>query len=304
MVAPIRHLGIWFCAGVVLLGTSRVAAQHASRSDHTLYGISASTHTLVRHHFSDDQTQTIGIIRLSKVGLIVEGIEAAAYVPRSSNIIGFWTDPADGLVKLVYISTHTAQATIVGQDLGSGRVTCAVAVKPQHGTPLASDQVTPLSEIMQHETFAVQTQTNVVCDDDGDVEGAGISTSNRLIKVDPRTGVVEQIMALDRAYDGLAASTSQIFYATYGQDLYEINPHAQTQTLIGQLPYSNIRALEFAGSELLGFADDIHDVHDQILAIDAVTSGSLGSVMLMNAEDLRSIVLMRNADSPSTGYFD
>ena len=89
--------------------------------------------------------------------MILTEIEASAYVPRSSHILSFWQDPADDLSKLYYVNVATAQATPVGQDLGEGRVTAAVAAMAiPSALAKGPRDVTPVAEVMQYELYAVQ----------------------------------------------------------------------------------------------------------------------------------------------------
>ena len=56
-----------------------------------MYGIGSQSASLVRYEFASGDYNTVGTIRSG--GTDLTGIEAAAYVPRSSKILSFWSDP-------------------------------------------------------------------------------------------------------------------------------------------------------------------------------------------------------------------
>ncbi len=141
-------------AAGVLMGLAAPTSAQAL-DDYYLFGINGQSGSLVRYKFVDSQLETVGTIQNTSATTLT-GIEASAYIPRSSNIMAFWTDPSDGLTKLVYVNTKTASGTVVGQDLGKGAVTGAVAAPP---TPLAAPAAadpTPLADLTQYEIYAVQ----------------------------------------------------------------------------------------------------------------------------------------------------
>ena len=120
-----------------------------------LYGIGTQSASLGRYDFTTDTLDIIGTINDDTTDLT--GINASAYVPRNSKIFTFWTDPSDGLTKLVYVDLQTAKATPVGVDLGLGEVTAAVAAMPTPSTAtIGVDDSTPLAEITQYELYTVQ----------------------------------------------------------------------------------------------------------------------------------------------------
>ncbi len=133
-------------------------------------------------------------------------------------------------------------------------------------------------------------------DDDDPDEGP----SARLVKVDPKTGGYIQLMTLDNTYDGLAADGSGSFHATSGQQLWLLDPAAQTETLIGSLQYDQVKGLEFAGSGLHGFTV----VNDRLVPFDAGSGATVGSVRDIQAADLTSIVFPRTADLPELNAMD
>jgi len=135
----IRRKRAWIAAGLAVgLGTFALfngLPRHnyaAPAETYVLYGIQSDTGQLHRYDLADGTLSTVGPVQDTS-GNVLTGIEASAHVPGNLNIYGFWTDPADGNAKLVYINTMTGIATPVGQHLGSDPITGAVAVNS--GTP-------------------------------------------------------------------------------------------------------------------------------------------------------------------------
>ena len=146
-----------FCLGTALLlaTTSSGHADPQELNDYRLYSQPLHSNHLIRYRFSDHTVEDVGTVTLPS-GTTVSNIDALAHVPHNTNLFAFWQDPSDQLTKLLYVNSHDASAKVVGHDLGAGRVTGAVAVKPQHGDTLGSNQPTPIEEVQQHELFGVQ----------------------------------------------------------------------------------------------------------------------------------------------------
>ncbi|MEE9211173.1 MAG: hypothetical protein V3U29_00800, partial [Phycisphaeraceae bacterium] len=113
---------IQFLAAVVCLvittgsmGTATAQILGGALNDSALYGIDAGNCELIRYDFADSSSSIVGTIRSTQSGAILSDIKGAAYIPGHLNIIGFWTDPADGFTKVVYVNTLSAKATVVGQ---------------------------------------------------------------------------------------------------------------------------------------------------------------------------------------------
>ena len=128
-------------------------------------------------------------------------------------------------------------------------------------------------------------------DDDGDAGPA-----SRLVKVNSTTGGFEQIMTLNRVYDGLAASDNGMFYASHQGQLYELNPFDQVETLKGSMPNSHMMGLEFAGPDLCGFTV----ANDRLVPIDMATGNAMASPMDTLASNLRTIIFMEAANLPNS----
>lgn len=153
------------CLGLTLLLAAFDAAnaqqpEPQELDEYRLYSQPQGSSHLVRYGFADNAQETVGPVTLQS-GTVVSGIDALAHVPRNTNLFAFWNDPSDQLTKLVYVNSHDATAVIVGHDMGSGRITGAVAVKPYAGDDLASNLPTTIDEVQQHELYGVQ-KTNAV----------------------------------------------------------------------------------------------------------------------------------------------
>ncbi len=130
--------------------------------------------------------------------------------------------------------------------------------------------------------------------------GSAPAETARLVKVDPKTGATEQLMTLGRVYDGLAADGSGRFHATAGDELWLLDPGAQSETLLGSTQFDQVKGLEFAGTALYGFSV----VNDRVVPFDATSGATIGSVLDVQDADLTSIVFTRLADLPSLKIMD
>ena len=157
---------VWVACGLAVgLGAFAMfngLPHHSSASDdnpldeYALYGIGSQSGSLMRYQFSDGKLSTVGTI--SDGTTTMTGIQASAYVPRNSNIFTFWNDPSDGQTKLVYVNTNSAKAVVVGNPMGTGAVTAAVATMPNPSTyNLTPDQQTPAPDIIKYGIYAVKT---------------------------------------------------------------------------------------------------------------------------------------------------
>jgi len=455
-------------------------------NDYLMYAVTYDTGQLVRYSFADNTSQVVAEVHL-KDGTVLTGIEASAHVPRSTNIFGFWTDPADRLTKLVYIDTKNAEASIVGLDLGPSVITGAVATKPGGVIGVVAGAPTPFQQITGFEMYAVQgapqipfvivdgqvipsipyaakvtvigaaiesgnydqavtvkvcigndvaepfgpsgqavagnvndmnnprhyvfmngyaadspisitgtswakidnqstgdlesdwamhmsvnslgksstvkvlrngdpvpdipgfrnqnslaayiaeytdTTTNTISLDKNqaiylfelgttdlasaaadfqdlvmlvslakapmDFAGPGGMPSNQLIKVDPKTGTFVNMMPLSRVYDSLAATQSELFYASDGEDLYQIDPASQTETLLGKMQHPHNSSLEFAGGGLLGFSTTA----GRVWQVDLGSMQMIGSSFDTGFKDLSTIIFSRAIDETPYPAYD
>jgi len=115
-------------AGAGLLMAVGASQVHADTDGKVLYGIDRDNASLIRYDFGSHSLSTVGTVRSDDVSALTD-MDAAAHIPGHQNIYGFWTDPDEGLVHLVYINAETAAATIIGDDLDHGKVTGATAAQ-------------------------------------------------------------------------------------------------------------------------------------------------------------------------------
>jgi len=161
------------------------------------------------------------------------------------------------------------------------------------GTTNMSSSAADFQDLVVLVTLARDVDTLHEDDDDDDQDNA----PSRLIKVGHKTGGYEQIMTLDRVYDSLAWHSGHNFYAMTGNELYLIDPEAQTETLVDPVSRSSYLGLEFAGQNLMGFETDIDKlVHiDHDAGIDYEADGKTLAAM----QNLGTIIFMPGSDDPS-----
>ncbi len=129
---------LWTLAGVGAVSAAsfyfneptgtRASDQTVTVGDIAMFGIEGQQGELIRYDVAAGQMRSLGPVQ-SPSGQVYLGIKALAYIPGHANLIGMWTDPADGKAKLVYIHTETARGMLIGQDMGEGEMTGATAVR-------------------------------------------------------------------------------------------------------------------------------------------------------------------------------
>lgn len=119
----------YFCAALSILFAATAVAETIDPvyTQMALYGISRDDGTLKRYGFNDNALSTVGVVADAS-GQAFTGIQAAAYIRGHLNMLAFWTDPADGRAKIVYVNLKTGLGTVVGSDLGDGSVGGATVV--------------------------------------------------------------------------------------------------------------------------------------------------------------------------------
>ena len=142
-----------------------------------------------------------------------------------------------------------------------------------------NDHIDSNGKAMGHWWIQITSGT-IIWDDD-------VTVPNRLVAVDHRSGVVTEIMALDRGYDSLASRDGSVFYATCGDELYRIDAIGETETLVGSTANPEMLGLEFCASTLWGF----EIIRDSFVSLDAASGAVLGSGSLSTA-DLGTIVFV------------
>ena len=123
-----------FVASAFFVGQMPLHTVTASNTQHILedisgnvmYGITYDHGQLYRYGVGDNQGQLeeIGLVQ-DKNGFTFKGIQASTILPGSHNIFAFWTDPADGAVKLLYVNPKDGRTMIVGDPVGFGTFTGA-----------------------------------------------------------------------------------------------------------------------------------------------------------------------------------
>jgi len=160
------------------------------------------------------------------------------------------------------------------------------------GTTNMNSDAADFQDLVALVTLA-KTQEALEEDDDDDEDS---NAPSRLLKVNHKTGGYEQIMTLDRVYDSLAWKTGHEFYAMTGNELWRIDPEAQTETLVDPVSRSGYFGLEFAGQWLMGFdvdSDTLAHIDEQIGADDDL------NLMSLNMQNLGSIIFMPIDDDPA-----
>ena len=113
--------------------------------------------------------------------------------------------------------------------------------------------------------------------------------------MDHKTGVVNELFALQRSYDSLASMDGQNFYATSGISLYHLDAVAETEALVGSLSGPDALGLEFGAATLACF----EIVNGRLVPVSTTTGAPLGSALDLGAADLGTIVFVPAAQDPA-----
>ena len=186
----VRKRGVAACAALCLGATCAAESIDTSYTEMALFGIDRNGGHLTRFEFMTGSLTDVGHVRDS-AGNGITGIEASAYIPGFRNLFAFWQDPADGQTKLLYVHTGTAQAAVVGNPLGHGRVDGAVAVQDDSGWQvyaLLSEGVDPvaISGELQINPNSTEECSFYLTLDSSEVhpEGTGADGSTNTITID------------------------------------------------------------------------------------------------------------------------
>lgn len=114
------------CASLMMAGNATAQGIDPVVYESAVFGISRQTGNMWRHNFHDQSTEHLGKVH-NESGADLVGIDAGAYIPGHQNIIAFWPDSAANVTRMMYVNTQSALATPVGQHLGAGAITGAVA---------------------------------------------------------------------------------------------------------------------------------------------------------------------------------
>lgn len=129
------------------------------------------------------------------------------------------------------------------------------------------------------------TGTGLTIEDD-----VSVSTPDRLVEFNHKTGEVHELLPLQRGYDSLTTPDGQTFYAAKDGEIYRIDPVNNVESRLGSLPSADIEGLAFTGSKVAAFST----TDNQLLLLDILPGGT-GSVtpVSIGATDLRTIVLTK-----------
>jgi len=169
-----------------------------------------------------------------------------------------------------------------------------------------NDQVNGAGKAMGKWWIEISTGSVVV--EDWGVSGTtqqssstGLSLFGTILRVDPTTGVAQQVMKISRFYDGLAGQVGTTLYAVSSGRIYVIDTVAGTETALSNiLGYTNVEALENAGSRLYGFTT----LDKRLLPISNFNGSLSATPINIGDVKLRSKVFMRLADEPRGADFD
>ncbi len=208
---PTNLLNRLGCLGLAaILGITATA--HAQETDlltgQSLYGIDGTTGQLSRYDFTDKTSELVGTVHFKGSSTPLTGIEASAYIPRTSNIMAFWTDPADGQTKMIYINLDTAEATVLANDLGSGTITGAVATTEVARAQLDVFQKTSENTVREHAIYAIQNPPSFDFDIDNNV-------------VKPQQDFVAKVTVLGAAIKSGSNDVPVSMKVTIGNTVYE-----------------------------------------------------------------------------------
>ena len=112
-----------------------------------------------------------------------------------------------------------------------------------------------------------------------------VETPDRLVRIDHKTGTVNEIMPLSRSYAALATADGQTFYATSGQSLYRLDAVAETETRVATLEDRGIEALEYCNGVLMGFTRE----SDRLVPVDPMTGHRLAIPAALGCADLTTL---------------
>lgn len=246
-------------------------------SDLAMFAVESQGGELIRYDPGDGTRRSLGAVT-SPAGDIFYGIKALAHIPGHANLIGMWTDPADGEAKLIYVHSVTARGMIVGQPMGTGEVTGATTIRSNTNGG--------------HEIYAIHT------DSDGR-PGQGLGTLvSHLVKVNHQTGEVIPVATLDRVYKSLAAASETRFYAVSQNKLYVIDLEAGTETELGTSKFDHLAGLEMFGRHLLGYASNA----GRFVEVGQADSSIIGSELTVGVNQVEAMTILQISNLPHTSY--
>lgn len=135
----------------------------------TMLGINRATGDFWRYDFEEGELATIGKVK-DVDGNVLTGIDASAYFEQFQQVHAFWPDPSDGMTKMLRVDTLTGLASLDVINLGTGKITGAVAhtvagPDPEEGSP----------RVMTYHIYALQDAAG---SGDGVAGGININPNN------------------------------------------------------------------------------------------------------------------------------
>ena len=94
-------------------------------------------------------------------------------------------------------------------------------------------------------------------------------------------------MTLGRVYTSITSTADGMFYATYADRIYQINPFNQTETPMDPLPYSGVTALESGGLIQFGFSKSA----SRLFQLDVLSGQQIGLAVDLGIQDVQALVL-------------
>jgi len=211
-----------------------------------------------------------------------------------------------GPAVTVTTKSGTAEAVTLLEAIGSeivdsnGFGVCLASIDGSQYTLTVTSRAAP--NALSHVVFdfgggsvVLEPQNSYAAVRNGESLVASEGPRARLLHIDHRTGGYEQLMTLNRVYEGLATRNGRTFYGSSGQELYLIDTIEQVETLIGALPGGGVMGLEFADSVLLGF--EING--DHLLPIDALSGAATSPGISLGMANLGTIIYMPTESDPS-----
>ncbi|MDH3583891.1 MAG: hypothetical protein OER86_06725 [Phycisphaerae bacterium] len=121
--------------------------------------------------------------------------------------------------------------------------------------------------------------------------------SSKLMSIDTQTRELNTMMdlTLTRTYDGLATTDGATFYATSGNELYQLSPAGGTESLMGTMPHNQVLGLEFKDDALFGF----ELVNNKLAPINPSNGTSAGVPYNVSMTDLGTITFMPTEMAPA-----
>lgn len=121
IIETLQRFGAVLVVGSAFLSSALAQGVNPSLQNKALLGVGRSSGSLLRYDFASHSLTTVGTAT-GEGGTIFKDIQASAYVPEFQNLFSIWTDPSDGVSRLLYTDIETGRTSIIGQNLEFGRI--------------------------------------------------------------------------------------------------------------------------------------------------------------------------------------